>query len=285
MNLTLTDIFDALERNNENTGSAYLDKKPMAYFIRGIGLVKSLEDIEKIVVKTNPGGMPVLIRDVATVQYGSATRYGALVVDTAEAVGGVVMMLKGENAHEVIDNVEERIETIQKSLPDGVKIEPFLNRSDLVGRAIGTVSRNLIEGALIVIFILILLLGNFRAGLIVASVIPLSMLFAISMMRLFGVSSSYDVRVKVQDLLFPNGILYDSQKRQYLTKKVNAVFSQIRDVTRVSEGQKKDSPSENDEESGVVAEDSQISNYDFIEDANKIMIFYKYLMEEGVWIE
>ena len=190
MNLTLTDVFDALERNNENTGSAYLDKKPMAYFIRGIGLVKSLEDIEKIVVKTNPGGMPVLIRDVATVQYGSATRYGALVVDTAEAVGGVVMMLKGENAHEVIDNVEERIETIQKSLPDGVKIEPFLNRSDLVGRAIGTVSRNLIEGALIVIFILILLLGNFRAGLIVASVIPLSMLFAISMMRLFGVSGN-----------------------------------------------------------------------------------------------
>jgi len=190
MNLTLTDIFDALERNNENTGSAYLDKKPMAYFIRGIGLVKSLEDIEKIVVKTNLGGMPVLIRDVATVQYGSATRYGALVVDTEEAVGGVVMMLKGENAHEVIDNVEERIETIQKSLPDGVKIEPFLNRSDLVGRAIGTVSRNLIEGALIVIFILILLLGNFRAGLIVASVIPLSMLFAISMMRLFGVSGN-----------------------------------------------------------------------------------------------
>ena len=114
MGLTLTDIFDALERNNENTGSAYLDKKPTAYFIRGIGLVKSLEDIEKIVVKTNPGGMPVLIRDVATVQYGSATRYGALVVDTEEAVGGVVMMLKGENAHEVIDNVEERIEVIQK---------------------------------------------------------------------------------------------------------------------------------------------------------------------------
>ena len=190
MGLTLTDIFDALERNNENTGSAYLDKKPTAYFIRGIGLVKSLEDIEKIVVKTNPGGMPVLIRDVATVQYGNATRYGALVVDTEEAVGGVVMMLKGENAHEVIDNVEERIETIQKSLPEGVKIEPFLNRSDLVGRAIGTVSRNLVEGALIVIFILILLLGNFRAGLIVASVIPLSMLFAISMMRLFGVSGN-----------------------------------------------------------------------------------------------
>lgn len=190
MNLTLTDIFEALEKNNENTGSAYIDKKPTAYFIRGIGLVKTLEDIEKIVVKSNASGMPILIRDVATVQYGSATRYGALVVDTTEAVGGVVMMLKGANAHEVIANVENRIESIQKSLPKGVKIEPFLNRSDLVGRAIGTVSRNLIEGTLIVIFILVLFLGNMRAGLIVASVIPLSMLFAVSMMQLFGVSGN-----------------------------------------------------------------------------------------------
>ena len=190
MNLTLTDIFTALEKNNENTGSAYIDKNPTAYFIRGIGLVKSLEDIEKIVVKTTNSGVPVLIRDIATVQFGSATRYGAFVVDTAEAVGGVVMMLKGANAHEVIDNVETRIESIQKSLPKEVRIEPFLNRSDLVGRAIGTVSRNLIEGALIVIFILVLLLGNMRAGLIVASVIPLSMLFAVSMMNLFGVSGN-----------------------------------------------------------------------------------------------
>jgi len=190
MNLTLPDIFQALERNNENTGSAYIDKKPTAYFIRGIGLVKSLDDIEKIVVRINPSGIPVLIRDVATVQYGSATRYGAFVVDTSEAVGGVVMMLKGANAHEVIDNVELRILSIQKSLPKGVSIEPFLNRSDLVGRAIGTVSKNLIEGALIVLFILVLLLGNWRAGLIVASVIPLSMLFAISLMNLFGVSGN-----------------------------------------------------------------------------------------------
>ena len=190
MNLTLTDIFQALERNNENTGSAYIDKKPTAYFIRGIGLVKTLEDIGKIVVKNNPSGVPVLIRDVATVQYGSATRYGALVIDTREAVGGVVMMLKGANAHEVIVDVETRIKSIQKSLPQGVTIEPFLNRSDLVGRAIGTVSRNLIEGALIVIFILVLLLGNWRAGLVVASVIPLAMLFAVSMMNLFGVSGN-----------------------------------------------------------------------------------------------
>jgi len=190
MNLTLTNIFDALGKNNENTGSAYIDKKPNAYFIRGIGLVKSIEDIEKIVVKSNVSGIPVLIRDIATVQYGSATRYGALVVDTSEAVGGVVMMLKGANAHEVIENVSERIASIQKSLPNGVTIEPFLNRSDLVGRAIHTVSKNLIEGALIVIFILVLLLGNLRAGLIVASVIPLSMLFAISLMNLFGVSGN-----------------------------------------------------------------------------------------------
>ncbi len=190
MNLALTDIFTALEKNNENTGSAYIDKKPTAYFIRGIGLVKSLEDIENIVVKTTRSGVPVLIRDIAKVQFGSTTRYGAFVVDTTEAVGGVVMMLKGANAHQVIDNVEKRIESIQKSLPKEVKIEPFLNRSDLVGRAIGTVSRNLIEGALIVVFILVLLLGNIRAGLIVASVIPLSMLFAVSLMNLFGVSGN-----------------------------------------------------------------------------------------------
>ncbi len=190
MNLTLTDIFNALEKNNENTGSAYIDKRPTAYFIRGIGLVKTIEDIEKIVVKNTNSGVPVLIRDIASVQYGSAIRYGAFVVDTTEAVGGVVMMLKGANAHEVIDNVEARIESVQKSLPEEVKIEPFLNRSDLVGRAIGTVSKNLLEGALIVVFVLVLLLGNMRAGLIVASVIPLSMLFAVSLMNLFGVSGN-----------------------------------------------------------------------------------------------
>jgi len=190
MNLSLTDIFSALEKNNENTGSAYIDKKPNAYFIRGIGLVKTIDDIEKIVVKVNNSGIPILVRDIATVQYGSAIRYGAFVVDTTEAVGGVVMMLKGANAHQVIEDVETRIATIQKSLPKGVKIEPFLNRSDLVSRAIGTVSRNLLEGALIVIFILVLMLGNVRAGLIVASVIPLSMLFAISLMNFFGVSGN-----------------------------------------------------------------------------------------------
>ena len=190
MNLTLTDIYEALEKNNENTGSAYIDKKPTAYFIRGLGLVKTIEDIEKIVVKSNGSGIHVLIRDIATVQYGSATRYGALVIDSKEAVGGVVMMLKGANAHEVVKNVESRIQSIQMSLPKGVTIEPFLNRSDLVNKAIGTVSGNLIEGALIVILILVLMLGSLRAGLIVGSVIPLSMFFAVVMMNLFGVSGN-----------------------------------------------------------------------------------------------
>jgi heavy metal efflux system protein len=191
MNLTLTDVFDALGKNNENTGGAYIDRKPNAYFIRGIGLAKDLEDIEKIAVKSNAQGMPILIRDVAAVQFGSAPRYGALVADTlGEAVGGVVMMLKGSNAHEVIDNVKKRLATIEKSLPEGVTIVPYLDRTHLVTRAIHTVSRNLIEGGLIVVLILVLLLGNLRAGLIVASVIPLAMLFAISMMNVFGISGN-----------------------------------------------------------------------------------------------
>lgn len=189
LNLSMTDLFDALEKNNQNTGSAYIDKNPAAYFIRGVGLVRTLEDIEKIPLG-QAGGMPILVRDIAKVRYGHATRFGALVSDTSEAVGGVVMMLKGANANLVIEDVKARLATIQKSLPDDVRITPYLDRSDLVGRAIGTVSRNLVEGAIIVIFVLVLLLGNFRAGLIVASVIPLSMLFAIIMMRIFGVSGN-----------------------------------------------------------------------------------------------
>ena len=188
--LSLNDIFTALENNNENTGSAYIEKGQSAYFIRGIGLVKKLSDIENIVVKNNTAGMPILIRDIADVQYGNAIRYGAFVDDEEEGVGGVVMMLKDANAKEVIKNIEDKMATIQKTLPAGIRIEPYLNRADLVQRTINTVSHNLIEGALIVIFILVLFLGNFRAGFIVASVIPLAMLFAVSMMNLFGVSGN-----------------------------------------------------------------------------------------------
>ncbi len=190
MNVTIPEIFTALEKNNENTGGAYIDRKPNAYFIRGVGLVKSFADIEQIVIKQQ-SGIPVLIRDVATVQFGSPPRYGALTYNgEKEVVGGIVLMMKGANSASVVELVKERMETIKKSLPDDVVIEPFLDRTNLIDRAINTVKTNLIEGALIVVLILVLFLGNLRAGLIVASAIPLSLLFALSLMNLFGVSAN-----------------------------------------------------------------------------------------------
>ncbi|KAA9353028.1 CusA/CzcA family heavy metal efflux RND transporter [Larkinella humicola] len=189
--LSINDLFTALSRNNQNTGGAYIDKKPNAYFIRSEGLVGNLADIGRIVIRRTKNGTPVLIRDVAQVNYGSALRYGALTRNgQGEAVGALVLMLKGENANEVIGRVKNRMDQIRKTLPEGVDIHAFLDRSELVGRAISTVTRNLIEGALIVIFVLILFLGNWRAGLVVASVIPLSMLFAVGMMQIFGVSGN-----------------------------------------------------------------------------------------------
>jgi len=191
MGVSITDIFTALEKNNQNTGGAYIDKKPNAYFIRGIGLVTSLEDVKNIAVKNTNGSIPIFIKDVADVRFGSAVRYGAMTYNgEVDAVGGVVMMLKGENSNEVVNRIKEKIPVIQKSLPEDIIIEPYLDRTDLVDRAISTVEKNLIEGALIVIFVLVLFLGNFRAGLIVASAIPLAMLFALAMMNVFGVSAN-----------------------------------------------------------------------------------------------
>ena len=189
--LSIGDLFTALSRNNQNTGGAYIDKKPNAYFIRTEGLVTNLDDIGRIVIRRTAGRTPVLVRDVATVQFGSAVRYGALTRNgEGEAVGALVLMLKGENANQVIGRVKTRIDQIRRTLPEGVDIHAFLDRSELVDRAMSTVTRNLIEGALIVIFVLILFLGNLRAGLIVASVIPLAMLFAVSLMNFFGVSGN-----------------------------------------------------------------------------------------------
>ena len=191
MGITIPEIFVALEKNNENTGGAYIDKKPNAYFIRGVGLIGSFDDIKNIVVKTNPNGIPILIKDVAEVHLGSAVRYGAMTYNgEVDAVGGVVMMLKGANSADVVSRIKDKMSTIQKSLPKDVVIEPYLDRTDLVNRAISTVEKNLIEGALIVIFVLVLFLGNLRAGLIVASAIPLSMLFALGLMNVFGVSAN-----------------------------------------------------------------------------------------------
>ncbi|RYE59325.1 MAG: CusA/CzcA family heavy metal efflux RND transporter [Sphingobacteriales bacterium] len=190
MNITIPEIFVALEKNNENTGGAYIDRKPNAYFIRGVGLVKTFADIENIVIKLQ-NGIPVLVKDVATVQFGSPPRYGALTYNgEKDVVGGIVMMMKGANSASVVQLVKERMETVKRSLPDDVVIEAFIDRTDLIDRAINTVKTNLIEGALIVILILVLFLGNFRAGLIVASAIPLSLLFALALMNLFGVSAN-----------------------------------------------------------------------------------------------
>lgn len=191
MRVTIPEIISALEKNNQNTGGAYIEKKPNAYFIRGIGLVSTLDDIRNISIKTSNIDIPVLIDDVADVRFGHAIRYGAMTYNgEKEVVGGIVMMLKGANSAEVVARVKEKMEAIKKSLPNDVEIESFIDRTELVKRTIATVETNLIEGALIVIFVLILFLGNIRAGLIVASAIPLSMLFALGMMRLFGVSAN-----------------------------------------------------------------------------------------------
>ena len=191
LNVTTEQVYQAVAANNQNAGGAYLDQKPTAYFIRTEGLATNAADLGNIVVRSTATGLPVLVRDVADVRIGSAVRYGAMTRnDEGEVTGGVVLMLKGANANEVIKAVKARMEIVQKSLPEGVVVDVYLDRSELVGRAIGTVKTNLVEGALIVVFVLVLFLGNWRAGLVVASVIPLSMLFAISMMRLFGVSGN-----------------------------------------------------------------------------------------------
>ena len=190
-NLTIADVFAAIERSNQNTGGAYIEKGPTILYIRSEGLVKNMADIENIVVKQTVNGVPVLVRHVAEVRMGSAIRYGAMCYnDQGEVAGAIVMMLKGENSSAVIKRVKDRIEQIRQTLPEGVVIEPFLDRTKMVNNAIHTVKTNLLEGALIVIFVLVLFLGHLRAGLIVASVIPLSMLFAVSMMNLFGVSGN-----------------------------------------------------------------------------------------------
>ena len=188
--VSVSEVFDVLQRNNANTGGSYIEQNSNQYYIRGIGVVKNLEDVANITVKT-VDGTPVKVGDVAKVQLGHATRFGAVTRNgEGEVVAGIAIMLKGENFQEVIKNVKERISQIQKSLPEGVVIEPFIDRTNLVDRVEGTIARNLIEGGLIVIFVLVIFLGNWRAGLVVASVIPLSMLFAFGMMKTFGIDGN-----------------------------------------------------------------------------------------------
>ena len=190
MNTTVVEVYNALEKNNSVAGGGYIEKTNETYFVRGEGLVKSLDDIRNIVVK-NVQGVPVYINDVAKVGFGYATRYGAITGNgEGEKVLGQVMMLKGANSNQVIEDVKDRVKEIQKNLPEGVYINAFLDRSELIARTTHTIAENLILGCLIVIFVVVLLLGNFRSGLVVASIIPLCLLFALSMMYFFGIDAN-----------------------------------------------------------------------------------------------
>lgn len=190
MNITISDVLTALEKNNSIAGGAYIEKTNQSYFIRGEGKVKSIENINNIVIK-NINGNPIYVKNVANVRYGAANRFGAITGNgEGEKVLGQVMMLKGGNSKQVIDDVKARVIEIEKSLPKGVYINGFLERSELVGKTTFTVAENLILGCLIVIFVVVLLLGNWRSGLVVASVIPLCLLFAISFMNIFGIDAN-----------------------------------------------------------------------------------------------
>ena len=189
-NLTLREIYEAVINNNSNVGGGSIEKNSDQYSIRGIGLIEKIEDLKYIVVKTEHG-VPVYLNQIAEIEYGKGLRVGGVTQDgNGEVVAGIVMMLKGANSREVAQRVHEKIEDIKPSLPEGITIDEFYNRENLIDKTIKTVETNLIEGGIIVIFVLVLLLGNLRAGFIVASVIPLSMLFAIIMMNLFNVSGN-----------------------------------------------------------------------------------------------
>ncbi len=220
INVSISEVFDALQRNNVNTGGAYIERNNMANFIRGEGLVRSLDDIREIVIK-NENGIPITIGDVAEkVHFGNQVRYGAFTQDGQEAVGGMVLMLKGSNPNEVIQNVQERMEKVQKSLPEGLEIKPFLDRSELIERTTSTVTTNLVEGALIVIFALVLLLGSLRGGIITATTIPLSLLFAFILMKQFNVWANLmslgaiDFGIIIDGaVIIIEGTVYEIQKR------------------------------------------------------------------------
>ena len=220
MNVSISQVYEALARNNVNTGGAYIEKNHMANFIRGEGLIRSLDDIRKISVKTE-NGIPITIGDVAEkVHFGNQVRYGAFTQDGKEAVGGIIMMLKGANPNKVIQDVKDRMAEVEKSLPEGLTINTIIDRSDLISRTTDTVKTNLIEGALIVIFALVLLLGSLRGGIITATTIPLSLLFAFILMKQFGVWANLmslgaiDFGIIIDGaVIIIEGTVYEVQKR------------------------------------------------------------------------
>lgn len=190
LNVTISEVYDALSSNNQNSGGSYIEKYNSAYYIRSEGMIQGLDDIRKIVV-TNRAGIPICIRDLGNVRFSSAKRFGAMTKNgKGECVGGITLMLKGANANQVMGEIKTRVEKVNKMLPEGIHIKAYLDRSALVNRNIGTVIKNLIEGAIIVFLVLMFFLGNIRAGLIVASTIPLAMLFSFILMRVFNVSAN-----------------------------------------------------------------------------------------------
>ena len=190
MGITLLEVFEAIEKNNSVAGGAYIEKGNQSYFIRGDGLLTSLEDLENVVV-SNIDDVPILVRDIAMVRFGSANRFGAITANgEGEKVLGQIMMLKDANSNQVIDDVKKRVAEVQETLPEGVFINPILERSELIGKTSLTVLENLLFGCIIVFLIVVLLLGNLRSGLVIASIIPLSLLFTISMMYLFGIDAN-----------------------------------------------------------------------------------------------
>lgn len=229
LNITISEVYDALCSNNQNTGGSYIEKVNKAYYIRSEGMISNLEDIRNIVI-TNRGGIPIHVSDIGTVRFGAPKRFGVMTKDgEGECVGGIAMMLKGANANVVTQELEKRVENVQKMLPEGISVEPYLNRSELVNRNISTVIRNLIEGAIIVFVVLIVFLGNIRAGMIVASVIPLAMLFGFIMMRIFGVSANLmslgaiDFGIVVDgSIVILEGILAHIYGKQIARKKLSA---------------------------------------------------------------
>ena len=191
LDIPLGDVFEAIERNNANAGGAYIERSGEQLLIRGEGLITTLEDIRQIVVANRHEGTPITIGDVATVVNAPMVRQGAATIDgRGETVAGLAMMLMGANAREVSRDVEAKLTAIAPTLPEGVTVETFYDRTDLVNRTIRTVATNLIEGGVLVVVVLLLLLGNMRGGFLVASVIPLSMLGAFIGMRAAGLSGN-----------------------------------------------------------------------------------------------
>lgn len=189
--LSLDDVFRALEKNNANAGGAYIARGAEQVLIRGEGLITSLDDVGNTVVTTSPEGVPVLVRHLGKVTLAPMVRQGAVTRDgRGEVVTGIVMMLMGENSRRVVNDVKEAVEAIGPSLPEGVTLEAFYDRTDLVRKTIRTVATNLVEGGLLVIFVLFVMLRNLRAGFIVAGIIPLCMLAAFIGMREAGLSGN-----------------------------------------------------------------------------------------------